>query len=1594
MSWRLWGAQTPAAGPASQPAGPALVRRHRLRRRLGRLAVELAAVQLLLLGSCAVRCLSFEAQVWQAQASLPARVGTALVRGLLWDGGARVHPDERFLLSVSSRMLAAGRAGGHGGYLAGADSAWNPYTTGAEAHFAYGQLPLSFSILLHAWFADPAEGMHWFMPEAPEGMRVLIAHRLAAVGCDALAVLACWLAARMWLGRAAGLLAMLLAGLCPLLLEHARVYTVDAGLTCLSAWSCAWLSLAMRRPRAGVVLLAAIATALAVACKLAALALLAGWAVWAMRWMGASLRRRRPARLRRAVAGCAALALLVGMATLRLAWPAMWVHPADWQSLDQAALRELPELDAALAAASPAWVSHTQGPGMAAGLLVRAGLWPARSWERAMQTRVAEQRSFTGLPYFYHCFHRHPVLDPLAALSYAWGPLVLLGMLAGLFGWTAPILRTGRVPWRVLLFAAVSAAVFVGVSTGFVRLARYYLPATLPAIVLTVWLLARTLPAVWGRLRPSNQTPGSGPAPVLQAMRDGPSLAGLRTSSTWAIGLLLTGLLAWQLLHGIGYLGVWTASHPLDRAARWISQNAPPPCNILVEYWDESLGLYLPMAGAIGAGDRPSNLPDDGLVAQFLGQTGNGMIPAADSPPGVWSAVVFDPFSPVPDSAGKIAGLAERLARSDLVVLSSDRGFANVGRRTDLFPFTANYYGQLLSGLLGFRPVAVFSRPAGLLGWDSPAMAGEHNLRVFNRPAVVILQRDKYLPLAELERRILSMPQGQRDDRDVAALVDSLARILPDGQLRPALADRPMRPYLLAVQWYGLGLLAAMLAWPVFWPIFARSADAGWAMARVAPLPLCAMLAWWTGSLAGVWQGEVVFGAVAVLGVAAVLLSARRHHAWAQAVSAYGRRALVGRIVVVELVALGLLLGLVWIRSQNPAPVGPFLGEKPIELACFQQFARGCPLPPDQVWAAGATSGYYQLGWLAWSIPGWLLNTPPREAFNLAMAALGPWLFLAALAATGMLTRRWWLALCAALALTVMGNLAWLAQLQALGLSVWGYLLEVDPAQWWTRRWDSSRVTTVYHAIQEYPQFSLLHGDLHPHVMAMPFSLVALACMIRAALRGRGQLAAAALAGLFSAAAIATNAWDAAFLMAGGASIAMARAVWTRTGRGIGRLGSLTRRARSAAPMALTACIAAVSLWPLQGLPDVGKWGQIQPVPPPAAAPLDVLLTHGALLAPLLIWLICIPLAPLSAGAGRPHHRTRPWQRPVAGAVCGLCLATMLLVLLVGSPAALAPPDAPPPTAADGWSARLLAHLLAPSPATLLLPLALGLAACGILRFRRTSVLPLLLALAGLGLLALSDAFEFYERMNTVFKLGLLAGLLLAVAGCGLLADLLTPSRLHFPSRLHPLRRHTRLLAFVPVASVAALVLLATLPIHGHIRAVVHFPWKPLPHRLSLDPAAHLVDQSPDDAMLIEWLATSPAGTVVAEAPGGYYTHHARTSSMAGVRTALGWSFHAFRHGATERSLEDRQAALSRLFTHPDASVRIEAARQLGVHLVVFSQAEREQYGLPARDRLDRTPGLIPAFRFGHAYAWAVLPRAPEEKSTENRPAVADSPPR
>lgn len=324
-----------------------------------------------------------------------------------------------------------------------------------------------------------------------------------------------------------------------------------------------------------------------------------------------------------------------------------------------------------------------------------------------------------------------------------------------------------------------------------------------------------------------------------------------------------------------------------------------------------------------------------------------------------------------------------------------------------------------------------------------------------------------------------------------------------------------------AARWWLVLMVLGAAATPLTATLLHRLPDRGYAFSKMIGLLLVSFLFWLLGSL-GFLSNSLGSILLALLGVAGLSVYALRQmdsslSDWLRQNRHY--------ILVTELLFLFIFALWVWVRAQNPTIVAT---EKPMEFAFLNAVGRSPQFPPLDPWLSGFAISYYYFGYVMTSVIARLAAVPETIAFNLGIA----WLVAgSAVGAFGLVynliashKEAIWrqavgLGLVAALAIPLAGNgqMA-LELLHARGVGspeFWAWLDIRDisgPAitnperpprytgfWWW---WRSSRVIHEYHLngaesglepIAEFPGFSFILGDMHPHVLALPFAFLSLA---------------------------------------------------------------------------------------------------------------------------------------------------------------------------------------------------------------------------------------------------------------------------------------------------------------------------------------------------------------------------------------------------------------------------------------------------------------------------------------------------------------------
>lgn len=841
----------------------------------------------------------------------------------------------------------------------------------------------------------------------------------------------------------------------------------------------------------------------------------------------------------------------------------------------------------------------------------------------------------------------------------------------------------------------------------------------------------------------------------------------------------------------------------------------------------------------------------------------------------------------------------------------------------------------------------------------------------------------------------------------------------PVGDL-PVVADARWSAALTGNSWGALAAWIILLVviqaagWPLAKSLFTRLPDRGWAFTRVLTILIAGYLTWVLASLQ-IIRFQAVWAAASVVAVAllSIWVGSRRPH------GPVPRPIFRNTIAVsAELIFWGVFALFLFFRLVNPDSYHPYWGgEKPMEFAHLNAILRSPHFPPVDPWYAGGFINYYYYGTYLVAFMIKLTGIPVEYAFNLAQptfpALLASTSFSLAAAIgkrmTGSTAGAWITGLVGMIFVQFSGNLIVASRLVTRAIDGappvdgWGY---------WV--WSPTRALPSPERgvnITEFPYFGALYADLHPHVIAMPFTMLILALAWQIAsswrsvplfnsrrerTRGSSLVATAplplislALASLFM-----INAWD---LPMFAIISAVAILMFTAGVRSIGQ--------RAAVTIGMIVAVA-VAGWIL-ALPFsnhyVALFGEIDTVR--TQTPLLGIQSHvgaqlllvtigaGALLLPrssmgrgaqlatatglsialgffLLMQWIAIrsgATSPAVAEAGIVLSIVGIWLMAVWSVVNGFRFRSYRL-------------DGAARGAVLAVGILILALLLLEFP-TIALYTGMGLSA-GLLWviLPRPSERFIMLIVAGAALLGASLEVVYlvddlsgtdWYRMNTIFKfynqiwnlLGIGTGVLAGRALWDIAAHSGEPGEGVADATPRPLSWVTVAVLFPLALATLAYPVTAT-PIRLDTRiagsdslTLNAYRWMeygeiPL---FEEDDAGRRQETDPlryaDDMRAIDWINDNVHGTpVVAEAAfGTYRCNGSRFSINTGLPAVIGWQ----RHQQQQRYLDDlaqRENALRELYTNPNAEQQLAIIDRYDVEYVIIGQTERNYPRIDGND--------------------------------------------
>jgi len=765
-----------------------------------------------------------------------------------------------------------------------------------------------------------------------------------------------------------------------------------------------------------------------------------------------------------------------------------------------------------------------------------------------------------------------------------------------------------------------------------------------------------------------------------------------------------------------------------------------------------------------------------------------------------------------------------------------------------------------------------------------------------------------------------------------------------------------------ALSWWLAVEVLGLAALPLAWRLFRNLPDRGYALAKPLGMLLTSYLLWVAVSLGVLANSRVaVILCLLLVGVGSLLvLLGRRGLGTAETKPEtpglrQWLRSNLGLILTNELlfaVAFGVLTV---VRAYNPEISGT---EKPMDFAFLNGILRSETFPPLDPWLSGFAISYYYFGYLIVALLTRLSGVPSEVAFNLAIALLFALTASGAFCLTYNLVRRHRegeshagalataFGALGAVFVPALGNLeAVLEMVHTRGLgsaSFWEWIdvknLASAPVNgswipsdsWWW--WRASRVVhdVVFgieqEVIDEFPFFSFQLGDMHPHVLGLPFVLLALGLALNLLWSKReAEWWEVVLLGVCLGGLGFINSWDLPIYL----FICLVAYGLAGYGRGGGfGLRWLADVGYFAVMLVALCFILYLPFW--VGLRS--QAGGIRPVLLVKTQLHQYLIMFGAFIfavSPLVFHALWRARGALGIGRGE-EGTPRRGLAVLSGVMAALILLACLLMMLV--------------------KLYLIVMLL----------LLLGGAFLALVWRLRPSAVPeltssltfvLLLTLVAL-LLTFSVEFVYLKdvfntRMNTVFKFYYQSWVLLGISSAFAIYYLgpWTKGRRKVPSALW-------VAGFVPLLLAGlAYPVLAT---YSKANGFVGTP--------TLDGIAHLEIGQSDDLAAIRWLRAKVEGApVILEATGGSYTYYGRVSAYTGLPTLLGWGGHELQWRGNYDEAGKREPVIETLYTSPGLESTRSLLDEYDIEYVYVGELEKSTYKVswPVLDKFESLMDVV-----------------------------------
>ena len=461
------------------------------------------------------------------------------------------------------------------------------------------------------------------------------------------------------------------------------------------------------------------------------------------------------------------------------------------------------------------------------------------------------------------------------------------------------------------------------------------------------------------------------------------------------------------------------------------------------------------------------------------------------------------------DSASKVRSLANLLSSSDGIYLTSKRLISTIPRLEERYPLTTNYYRKLFSEDLGYELIRSniispsslgfsyisdpFSRTKNIdfdnfknkqfginLGWT------DESFSVYDHPETFIFKNIKKLSSDEIFNTIIEINHNEN-------YLNSLKLKKVNDNYGDSYFGflNSKGSIFSAVSWYIILQIISIISIPLLWFIFKYSKFPFIGSIKIISLILFSFIFWICLSF-NFFSFNILnlYFLISIIFIVSFILFIKNKRN--MMIFIYKNKK---SFIKYELIFLASFIVFLLIRSLNPDLWHPYRGgEKPMELAYLNAILNSKYMPPIDPWFSGGIMNYYYFGFFIFGIMIKLSQISPYIGFNLAVATVFAISFTTLWSLASNISKsKIFLPVVMVSTTLIFGNFQPFIQIfNKIKSGSISRLFEID-------YWQPSRVLpqdSLGYEISEFPFFSFLFADLHPHMISIPIMILSLTFLI------------------------------------------------------------------------------------------------------------------------------------------------------------------------------------------------------------------------------------------------------------------------------------------------------------------------------------------------------------------------------------------------------------------------------------------------------------------------------------------------------------------